>query len=753
MNKISLLTPLRQQLLRQQHRALVILSGSKTWQQQQLHNLWTAEECTLWLSSPESHADYSQLHSNIEPIQTHQLPHILGQETDSVVIDVNNGLNANALGITSGMIRAGGLLILLTPDEETWRTLVNPDNQRFLNSPYQIEQALPYFTEHLISQWHSSSSTPAVWIHETHSETAEKQLELALHKYQHLTDIQTELKLPTLDQQKAIEAIYTVAFGHRKRPLVINADRGRGKSSALGLAAIECLMQGKAHVVLTASRIDQAKMAFTHALSAINDLSKTGSIKVVSHQVGRIIFELNEQQKTFEFIAPDQLILEPTRADLLMVDEAAHLPTPLLTQLLQRHHRMVFATTLHGYEGSGRGFELRFKKTLNQLTPDWKNLLLKQPIRWADHDPLEQAINQALFLSPGESEELELPLEAPEQDFVFSEQDIQLKQIKIESLLHNTNLFHALFDLLVQAHYQTSPNDLQQLLSVPNLKIIIAQNQKQLVGVVLCIAEGKIKPSTEHVHGHLVPQLLLKNYAQADFVMLSSWRIMRIAVDPKLQRSGIGKALLTHLHSIASQAKIDYLSSSFGASEELLPFWFEQNYKPVHVGVKRDKSSGSHNLVVAQAITPMAQQALATIQRTFQSQFPHVLMESLPHLGNTMVLAILQSFRFGTTKPLLEEGMLNYRSKQRSYESVSGLLWEWTIRYPQHLNACNVQLQEVWCDKVLKKRPWQTVAQKHNLAGRKGVEAAMIEMLQEVSLDKKEAASRERMKSNFGNHY
>jgi tRNA(Met) cytidine acetyltransferase len=742
MKSIPSLLQLRTQLKQQRHRALVILSGSYSWQRSVIKGLWKSNESILWIGETEKNIQNS-IQAQINTIEHAQISEYLGQEVDSVIIDVQAGLSANTLGIASGMIRAGGVFILLAPDVDTWTTLPNPDNQRFLNSPYHIEDANPYFTQHLIQQWQTDSATPAIWLHESDNSASNSPLDIpkALQSTLNVNTKTSPPSLPTKDQVQAIQAIDSIAFGHRKRPLVLSADRGRGKSSVLGLAAIHCLMEGKSHIVLTASRLTQAKIAFTQAIQALSVLQATQPIHITTQQTGRIAFELKGQSKLFEFIAPDQLIIEATTADVLMVDEAAHLPTPMLTELLKQHHRMVFSTTLHGYEGSGRGFELRFKEKLNQFTPDWKNLHLKTPIRWAKQDPLEAAINHALFLDVEgySTQSLNSSVDhAPVN--ILMDASIELTEVPVNVLLTDRVQFHHLFRLLVQAHYQTSPNDLQLLLSAPNLKIVVAKQNNQLIGVVLCVEEGKIMPTSKRVHGHLVPQLLVKHYALSDFLMLASWRIMRIAVHPQVQREGIGKQLLNHVKHLATQQRIDYLSSSFGAHNTLLPFWFQQGYHPVHVGIKRDKSSGSHNMVVTKALTPMAQQALASIQRAFQTQFPHLLMESLPHFSASMTLDVLKTFRFKTSPPYLEEAIHHFRLGQRAYESVSGQLWEWSIRHGHELVLAPETTQAIWCDKVLKKQSWSMVAQHHKLAGRKAIEKTLIDMLMNTPITMKEAS-------------
>lgn len=724
---MSELNALRQQLFKTQHRALVILSGESDWQNQQIENLYKNHETVFWVASslsedsnhnplcvPESFA-----HHDFECIEAKRLAYHLGQEISGAIIDVHQGLSADSLGIVSGMIQAGGLLILLTPPEPQWLELVNPENSRFLNTPLGLSDAYNSFTQHLINQWQTEN---VIWCRQGESCNIENWL--------HSTT-ENKLQLPTDDQKNAVEAIHSVAFGHRKRPLVITADRGRGKSSSLGMAAIDCLLDGKKHIVITASRLDQTKAAFKHATESLYTLLEQGiELEIIINKPDHIEFRYEHESKHIEFMAPDYLILNPSSADLLFVDEAAQLPTPLLKELLTRHHRMVFATTLHGYEGSGRGFELRFQKELDQHTPDWKACQLKQPIRWASHDPLEAAINQALLLNASI-----IDTDETEQSKSITPLDLNFTEVTVNELLANPNLLESLFGLLVQAHYQTSPNDLQQLLNAPNIKILTAAlrqpEQTEIIGAVLCVEEGKLNPSKNRAHGHLVPQLLTKNYAQTDFLMLATWRIMRIAINPSYQRKGIGHHLLQEVEKHASMARVDYISSSFGANEELLPFWFEQHFWPLHVGAKRDKASGCHNLVVAKPLSAMGRQALSCIQTRFQEQFPHLLLESLPHLPAAQAWQIIHTFRFKKRNLDLDKALSLYKDENRPYESISNMIWEWSLQSAPTIMQSPLDDQAIWCDKILKKESWQDVAHKHHLAGRKGVEKALKSMIEQ----------------------
>lgn len=99
--------------------------------------------------------------------------------------------------------------------------------------------------------------------------------------------------------------------------------------------------------------------------------------------------------EAFRFMAPDALLASQETAAWLIVDEAASIPAPLLRQLVSRFPRTLLTTTVQGYEGTGRGFLLKFCASLPRL----QSFSLSAPIRWAAGCPLESAIRQLLIFN------------------------------------------------------------------------------------------------------------------------------------------------------------------------------------------------------------------------------------------------------------------------------------------------------------------------------------------------------------------
>ena len=84
---------------------------------------------------------------------------------------------------------------------------------------------------------------------------------------------------------------------------------------------------------------------------------------------------------------------------LCVIDEAAALPLALLQRIAGSFPRTVFSSTTFGYEGSGRGFLLRFVSYLQQSQPNFVHCQLSQPIRWSECDQFERLMARLLLIS------------------------------------------------------------------------------------------------------------------------------------------------------------------------------------------------------------------------------------------------------------------------------------------------------------------------------------------------------------------
>ena len=194
------------------------------------------------------------------------------------------------------------------------------------------------------------------------------------------------------------------------------------------------IKQGDCNIVITAPLIASVQPVFEHAARLLG----------VEPSGGNIYY----QQSRLQFMAVDELIRNKPQADLLLVDEAAAIPAFMLEQYLTNYKHIIFSTTVQGYEGSGRGFDIRFTQTLDNKTPQWQSCLLKQPVRWADNDPVEAWLFDSLLLKERRVDKTVLA--SCELKLCVSE------KLNRDMLLANKADLEQLFSLLVSAHYQTS---------------------------------------------------------------------------------------------------------------------------------------------------------------------------------------------------------------------------------------------------------------------------------------------------------
>lgn len=283
----------------------------------------------------------------------------LGLEAEVVIFDAYAGFDPDAFGAVAGSLLGGGLLLLLTPPAAEWADFPDPQRQRIA-----IEGVAP-------------DTVPNRYL---------RRLVRLLGQEPDVLSLSPEL-MPTLpsvrpgrsgwvmggtaEQLAAVGAIRRVATGRARRPLVITADRGRGKSAAMGLALAQLHRERRQRVLTTAPRRQALESLFRHAGDAV---------------------------RTLQYRTPVDIVDQEPAADLVLVDEAAGIALELLERIVARYPRVVFASTVHGYEGTGRGFALRFRHLLDHHAPGWVGLELEEPIRWAQDDALEPLVNRLLMM-------------------------------------------------------------------------------------------------------------------------------------------------------------------------------------------------------------------------------------------------------------------------------------------------------------------------------------------------------------------
>ncbi len=605
---------------------------------------------------------------------------LLGQEFDAVIfhshptaktkdIPSSDYLDPNAFGAIAGTIRCGGYLLLLKPENY-------PESSLFLKRFNRLLEAC----------------NSAVFINSKETTPA------SLPKLPNRIN-RNEETYATEEQRNAVEAIIQVVKGHRRRPLVLTSDRGRGKSTALGIAAATLIKQGYEKIIVCAPSKKIAAMVFQHASRLNPEAVNNDNIC---------------------FFSPDDLQRQKPKADLILVDEAAAIPISILTGLLTHYSRIVFASTQHGYEGSGRGFSINFKKVLDNQTPDWNNYHLNTPIRWNENDSLEQFTFEALLLD-AEPSDLSLNIS----------QNLDLTQSKFSSidkaeLLADEVKLKAFFGLLVRAHYQTKPSDLMHLLDDDETVLYVLEHDFEhgsaIIAVALVMQEGRIDSTLSsdifagkrRIKGHLVAQSLSVNVGVETAAQLSGDRISRIAVHPELQRRGIGSLFLKKLVEASSA---DYVSTSFGATTQLIKFWRLAGFNSVYLGIKRDASSGTHSVVMLNPKSSDGEELLKQAQNNFSQNYPHLLSDPLrdlePELAFSLLSKLLITSDHSPTFSASELSQLTgFANDFRGYENSLSLIWKLVMSKLSENHQLTLVERDILIIKVLQKNTWEELCQK-----------------------------------------
>ena len=534
MAELTALHTLTAQMKREGIRRLLVLSGEEGWCFDHALKLRDALPGDwLWIS-PQPDAEN---HCSPSALQT-----LLGREFRHAVFDARHGFDAAAFAALSGTLKAGSWLVLLLPVWEEWENQPDADSLRWSDCPDPI--ATPHFVQHL-KRVLTADNEAILW---------RQNQPFSLAHFTPRTDWYPATGAPQPEQQQLLKQLMTMPPG----VAAVTAARGRGKSALAG--QLISRIAGRAIVTAPAK----------------------ASTDVLAQFAG----------EKFRFIAPDALLASDEQADWLVVDEAAAIPAPLLHQLVSRFPRTLLTTTVQGYEGTGRGFLLKFCARF----PHLHRFELQQPIRWAQGCPLEKMVSEALVFDD------ENFTHTPQGNIVISAFEQTLWRSEPETPLK-------VYQLLSGAHYRTSPLDLRRMMDAPGQHFLQAAGENEIAGALWLVDEGGLSQQLSQAvwagfrrpRGNLVAQSLAAHGNNPLAATLRGRRVSRIAVHPARQREGTGRQLIAG--ALQYTQDLDYLSVSFGYTGELWRFWHRCGFVLVRMGNHREASSGCYT---AMALLPMS---------------------------------------------------------------------------------------------------------------------------------------------------
>ncbi|KAF6776858.1 hypothetical protein AHF37_05375 [Paragonimus kellicotti] len=305
--------------------------------------------------------------------------------------------------------------------------------------------------------------------------------------------------------------------------VIVTAGRGRGKSAALGLGLAAAIESGLPNLYVTAPSPEnlctlmqfsiRGLMAFGYEEHQDYIVTKSSDPEYNSAVI-RIDVHRQNHRQSLVYLPPwemaNQLAGGGQQADLVCVDEAAAIPLTLVRLFINGPRLVFMASTINGYEGTGRSLSLKLIKQLRsecklsdvslrlqskpnlnvvsntRLTKDMDvplgksfrsantlrvlyEVTLNEAIRYASGDPVEAWLNELLCLDCGSSLIQDVGIN-PNAYYPPVDQ-CQLYYVNRDTLFayhKSTELFlHRLMALYVASHYKNSPNDLQLLSDAP----------------------------------------------------------------------------------------------------------------------------------------------------------------------------------------------------------------------------------------------------------------------------------------------
>ncbi|RAH70732.1 ribosome biosynthesis protein KRE33 [Aspergillus aculeatinus CBS 121060] len=427
----------------------------------------------------------------------------------------------------------------------------------------------------------------------------------------------------TVDQAKALLTfVDAIAEKTLRSTVTLTAGRGRGKSAALGVAIAAAVAHGYSNIFITSPSPENLKTLFEFVFKGFDALGYMDHVDYTILQstnpdFNKAIVRVNihrQHRQTIQYIQPqDAHVLG--QAELLVIDEAAAIPLPLVRKLMGPY--LVFmASTINGYEGTGRSLSLKLIQQLREQSRgglkangeedidvadratgkaaknadkglggrSLREITLSEPIRYAPGDSVEKWLNKVLCL------DATLPKSRMNTQGCPHPSQCQLLQVNRDTLFSfhpvSEKFLQQMMALYVASHYKNTPNDLQLMSDAPAHQLFVlvppideeATKLPEPLVVIQVALEGRISRQSvlnslsrgQRAGGDLIPWLVSQQYQDEDFAGLSGARVVRIATNPEYLNMGYGSRALELLTDFYEGKFTSLSEDAVDAPEEMV---------------------------------------------------------------------------------------------------------------------------------------------------------------------------------------
>ncbi|KAK4664944.1 N-acetyltransferase 10 [Podospora pseudopauciseta] len=540
---------------------------------------------------------------------------ILGNTYGMLILQDFEAMTPNILARTIETVEGGGLVVLLLKGMNSlkqlytmsmdvhsrYRTEAHDDvvarfNERFILSLGSCDSCLVIDDELNVLPISGGKGVKALPPPEEDEPLSKTKLELEKIKdsLQDTQPIGSLVKLAkTTDQAKALLTfVDAIAEKTLRNTVTLTAARGRGKSAAMGVAIAAAVAYGYSNIFITSPSPENLKTLFEFVFKGFDaldykDHADYSIIQSTNPDFNKAIVRVNihrNHRQTIQYFRPqDAHVLG--QAELVVIDEAAAIPLPLVKKLMGPY--LVFmASTVSGYEGTGRSLSLKLIKQLREQSMtggnpngsgtaevdrasgkttketagiggrSLKEITLSEPIRYAQGDSVEKWLNTLLCL------DATLPRSKLSTQGCPDPSQCELLHVNRDTLFSfhpvSERFLQQMVALYVASHYKNSPNDLQLMSDAPahELFVLTGPISEGRLPEPLCVIqvslEGKISRQSilnslargSQPAGDLIPWLVSQQFQDDEFASLSGARVVRIATNPDYVSMGYGSKAL-----------------------------------------------------------------------------------------------------------------------------------------------------------------------------------------------------------------